>query len=251
MSLAYLLDLFCKLNPFPSMRLAGFVREDLGPQQQSVRIRALGGFEVVINGQAVRQVGGKHAGTRQAQALLAMLFDRGAHGVSKDEVIDLIWPEADLAVADLAFHRTLGGLRRILCPAAPHQVIPHASGRYRLANNFLISSDVADFEDLIEQSASATIDERARLLESALRLYGGDYLDDCPYYGDSAGVEDRRVALRELFLHIGRELSATYRSRGLSTLALLRAVEGRRLALAGGLENDGAAGEVSGPSYTW
>jgi two-component SAPR family response regulator len=249
MSVARFLDQFSKLNPLASVRFARtLAAAEAVHEPPSVRIRALGGFDVIVDGTPVKQFGGKHAGTRQAQALFAMLFDRGARGVTKDEVIDLIWPESDLGVADLAFHRTLGGLRRVLSPMAPDSVIRHASGRYRLAGGLAISSDVADFEELIASSASATTDERARILESAQRLYAGDYLDDCPYYGDSAAVEDRRVALRELYLHVGRELSAMYRSRGLSTLALLRGVQGRRwLPPEAGWDADLGADAASGP----
>ena len=34
-----------------------------------------------------------------------------------------------------------------------------------------------------------------RLLEAARALYRGDYLDDCPFYGDSVHVEERRASL--------------------------------------------------------
>ena len=60
------------------------------------------------------------AGNRQAQALFAFLFDRGPRGVLKDEVIEVLWPEVSLTQADLAFHRTLGGLRRVLEPDLTH-----------------------------------------------------------------------------------------------------------------------------------
>ena len=66
----------------------------------------------------IERWGGDKAGTRQAEALFAFLFDRGERGVAKDEVLELIWPDTDLERADLAFHRTMVGLRRTLDPGA-------------------------------------------------------------------------------------------------------------------------------------
>jgi predicted TPR repeat methyltransferase len=34
------------------------------------------------------------------------------------------------------------------------------------------------------------------MLEEARALYGGDIVDDCPFYGDSAEVEEQRLHLR-------------------------------------------------------
>lgn len=52
-----------------------------------------------------------------------------------------------------------------------------------------------------------------RLLEAARGLYRGDYLDDCPFYGDSSHVEDRRQALRgrcvDLLLTLGEGYEGT------------------------------------------
>ena len=84
--------------------------------RSGLQVFALGPLRVTHGDDLDRTWGGEKAGTRQAQGLFAFLFDRGERGVAKDEVLDLIWPDTEVERADLAFHRTLGGLRHTLDP---------------------------------------------------------------------------------------------------------------------------------------
>jgi Response regulator containing CheY-like receiver and SARP domains len=175
-----------------------------------LHVFALGTLRVERGDERIQRWGGEKAGTRQAQALFAFLFDRGERGVAKDEALELIWPDTDLERADLAFHRTLGGLRHTLDPdgGSGRQVIRFYNDRYRLDPTVIDWSDVSAFLARLDQ-ARATGDraETLRLLESARALYRGEYMDDCPFFGDSAPVEDRREALRgrcvDLLLALG------------------------------------------------
>jgi DNA-binding SARP family transcriptional activator len=175
-----------------------------------LRVFALGSLRVERGDERIQRWGGEKAGTRQAQALFAFLFDRGERGVAKDEALELIWPDTDFDRADLAFHRTLGGLRHTLDPAgrSGRQVIRFYNDRYRLDPGVIDWSDVSAFLARLDD-ARGTSDraEALQLLEVARALYRGEYLDDCPFYGDSAWVEDRRDALRgrcvDLLLALG------------------------------------------------
>jgi len=188
-------------------------------QAAGLNVFALGPLRVERGGAPVRQWGGAKAGTRQAEALFAFLFDRGERGVAKDEIIELVWPDVDLERADLAFHRTLGGLRTTLEPGRPGgdrgtAVVFH-NDRYRLDPSLVAWSDVDAFEAEMAR-AGATTDpaEGLRHLERARSLYRGDYLDDCPFYGDSAQVEDRRELLRGRFVDLLLTLGERYEGRG-------------------------------------
>jgi DNA-binding SARP family transcriptional activator len=181
-----------------------------------LHVFALGTLRVERGDDRIQRWGGEKAGTRQAQALFAFLFDRGERGVAKDEALELIWPDTDLERADLAFHRTLGGLRHTLDPdgRAGRQVIRFYNDRYRLDPSLIDWSDVGAFlARLDEARGSSDRAEALRLLEQARTLYRGEYLDDCPFYGDSAHVEDRRDALRgrcvDLLLTLGEGYEAT------------------------------------------
>jgi len=74
-------------------------------------------------------------------------------------------------------------------------------------------SDVEEFERLLTSTAGGSPAAALRALEEARALYRGDYLDDCPYYGDSAQVEDRRARLRK-YVDILVELGERYAERG-------------------------------------
>ncbi len=184
-----------------------------------LHVFALGPLRVERGGAALRQWGGAKAGTRHAEGLFAFIFDRGEGGVTKDEIIEVIWPDIDLKHADRAFHRTLSGLRTTLEPGRRGgdrgSAISFRNDRYRLDPSLVAWSDVQAFEEEMA-AASATSDDDAALhhLERARALYRGDYLDDCPFYGDSAHAEDRRDLLRSRCVDLLLALGERYARRG-------------------------------------
>ena len=181
-----------------------------------LEVRALGPLRVDREDGQILRWGGEKAGTRQAQALFAFLFDRGERGVAKDEALELIWPDVDLARGDLAFHRTLGGLRHTLDPnGGGREIVRHQNDRYRLDGSIIDWSDVAAFSARLDE-AGRTSDPGAALaiLQDARTLYRGDYLDDCPFYGDSAFVESRRAALRSRYVDLLVAIGEASEQRG-------------------------------------
>ena len=184
-----------------------------------LRVYALGPLRVEREGAPMTRWGGEKAGSRQAEAMFAFLFDRGERGVAKDEMLELVWPDVDLERADLAFHRTLGGLRGVLEPSRPArdrgEAIVFHHERYHLNPVLVVGSDVADLEAELA-AAGQSPDPTTRLghLERARVLFRGDYLDDCPYYGDSAAVEERRSLLRSQLVDLLLSLGELYEQRG-------------------------------------
>ena len=90
-----------------------------------------------------------------------------------------------------------------------------AADRYRLAPDVVTWSDVAEFERLVSAARTAeSVEDRLRLLESARVLYRSDLLDDCPFYGDSVHVEERREELRERVADLLMDLGDLYAERG-------------------------------------
>jgi DNA-binding SARP family transcriptional activator len=188
-------------------------RSDVAP---GVRVFALGPLRVEREGNRIEHWGGDKAGSRQAQGMFAFLYDRGERGVAKDEVLELIWPDVDLERADLAFHRTMGGLRSTLDPdhrRGDGSAIRFSNDRYRLGDALVAWSDVDAFLTVLD-AAAADRSSRQQLLEQARRLYRGEFLDDCPYYGDSAFVEHRRAHLRGRFVDLVVTLGEAYESGG-------------------------------------
>ena len=192
--------------------------DEAGAPSMGLEVHALGSLRATRNGEPMRRWGGEKAGSRQAEGIFAFLLDRGERGASKDEIVELIWPDVDLDRADVAFHRTMLGLRSMLQPGrrgrgAPAAITFH-NDRYRLDPAVVGWSDVAEYERLIGDAGRAAGEEGLRMLEEARALYRGDYLDDCPYYGDSADVEDRRGALRSRHVDLLVELGHRYATRG-------------------------------------
>ena len=185
--------------------------------QPGLRVFALGSLRVERGGERITRWGGEKAGSRQAQALFAFLFDRGERGVGKDEALELIWPDTDIERADLAFHRTLGGLRHTLESngRGGRQLIRFYNDRYRLDPGVVDWSDVSAYLTRLDQARlTGERAEARRLLEAARELYRGDYLDDCPVYGDSAHVEDHRQALRSRYVDLLLTLGEHYEGSG-------------------------------------
>jgi DNA-binding SARP family transcriptional activator len=183
-----------------------------------LRIHALGPLRAERDGEPVRRWGGEKAGSRQAEAIFAFLFDRGERGAAKDEILELVWPDVDLDRADVAFHRTLLGLRGMLRPGgrgrSPDGPISFHNDRYRLDPALVEWSDVDEFSALLAEAGAAEPEEALPIMERARALYRGDYLDDCPFYGDSVHAEERRDDLRLRYVDLLIDLAERYGARG-------------------------------------
>jgi DNA-binding SARP family transcriptional activator len=209
-----------------------------------ITVHALGRLRMERDGQQLRNLGGPKAGRRQAEALFAFLLDRGPRGVAKDEVIEMIWEEMDLEAADLAFHRTLGGLRRTLQPglaSLSDSAIRFDHDRYTLEPGIVSWTDYDAFEAAVDE-ASGGSDRfvKAMALEEAHRLYRGEYFDDCPFFGDSAEVEPTRDRLRQRYVNVLVMLGELAEERGDrhgADSAYRQAIE-----ITGGQSADAAAG---------
>lgn len=200
-----------------------YALESTAPADQSLRVHALGRMIVERAGTPIRRWGGEKAGSRQAQAIFAFLFDRGGRGITKDEATELLWPELPIHRADLAFHRTLGGLRSVLEQGDEgRRSIVHEAGRYRLADELVAWSDVAAFEALLDRAWQETGAARIERLDDARSLYRGDLFDDCPFYGDCSFVEERRLYLRGRYEDLLVQLGDCLRQRGDDAAAAAR-----------------------------
>ena len=188
---------------------------------EGLRVYALGPLRAERDGELIRRWGGEKAGTRQAEALFAFLFDRGERGASKDEILELVWPDVDLDRADVAFHRTMLGLRSMLSPgrrgSSGTPIVFH-NDRYRLSPGTVSWSDGTEFQRLLASTAGATPGDALRALEEARALYRGDYLDDCPLLRRLGQRRGPRRGCGE-YVDILVELGERYAQRGDRTAA--------------------------------
>jgi two-component SAPR family response regulator len=205
------------------------VANQRGPR--GLRVTAIGPMRVSLGRLAIHSLGGPKAGTNQALGLFGFLFDRGRHGVDKDDAIEMIWPDVPIDQADTAFHRTILGLRGTLRGAGFDDAIQLVSGRYVLASGLISWSDVWEVERLVDRSATTREPrQRVELLEECRRLNAADYMDDCPFFGTSAFAEPRRRMLREVRQAVLLELAELYAASGHPALASIRRSESREVA---------------------
>jgi two-component SAPR family response regulator len=187
-------------------------------KESSLHVYALGPLRVERGSETITRWGGSKAGTYQAEALFAFLFDRRGKGLTKDEAAEVIWPDLPLDKADTAFHRTLAALRRTLEPGLKRgnlsQTILYHHERYWLEPSLIAWSDSETFQSAAESGLTllrqGKTEQALHALEQAHQLYRGDYMDDCPFYGDSAYVEEQRSDLRLRFIDVQLALGAAY-----------------------------------------
>lgn len=197
---------------------------DVPVRPGGLRVYALGPLRVERDGEPIERWGGDKAGTYQAEALFAFLFDRRGRGLTKDEIEELIWPDLPIDKADMAFHRTLSGLRRTLEPGLRRgnesRLVSYHHERYWLDPLCIAWSDTEGFTDRIERGQTLArqgdLESARASFRAALELYRGDYMDDCPFFGDSPHVEERRAELRDQQLGALLALGAIYEQLGLA-----------------------------------
>lgn len=120
------------------------------------------------------------------------LFPRRVH--TREELADLLWPDAELEVGRTNLRTALASLRRQLEPAGtPPGSVLVTDGRttVQLAN---VETDVAKFDRLcgLAARASTSAEDRVRLLTEAVALYGGPLIPGC--YETWALTERDRLA---------------------------------------------------------
>jgi DNA-binding SARP family transcriptional activator len=191
-------------------------------ERGGLRVYALGPLRVERDGAMIERWGGDKAGTYQAEALFAFLFDRRGRGLTKDEAEEVIWPDPDLEKADTAFHRTISALRRTLEPGLRRgnesRTVAYHHERYWLDPSAVAWCDTDAFAAAAErghtQLRQGEIEVARTTFAEALALYRGDYMDDCPFFGDSSYVEERRVELRSQRIDTLLALGAVYERLG-------------------------------------
>ena len=121
---------------------------------------------------------------RTARSLLLLLLVTPGYRLSRDHVLDRLWPEEDPERAANALYQALHGLRRVL---EPHLARGRDSS-YVAADRDAIAlrphpglwSDVDALDRALDHAAVATGAERAEALRAAIDRYAGDLLAEEP-----------------------------------------------------------------------
>ena len=149
--------------------------------------------------------------TRLAAALLARLalFPHRDH--PREELIDLLWPDANLEAARPRLRQELASLRRLLEPEADSAGTVLYADRFCLRlQSGVLTTDVAAFEAALENARSADGPDRAASLQHAVALVKGELLPG----HQEPWVQEERRRLAEAVLLALRELATYYESAG-------------------------------------
>jgi predicted ATPase/DNA-binding SARP family transcriptional activator len=182
-----------------------------------ITIRLLGQFEVAVGGE---RVNGNAWRLRHPRELLQMLCLSSGGRVSRDEVLERLWPRATMEAAANRLYHTLHSLRGIFSAVGvgTHQpVLLLSGGVIQLTEQHDFEIDCHAFRASVALARAAVGDERVRALQSAVDAYTGELLAGQP-------CEDWIVQPREMLRHeyvwALDQLAAAQRADGQLQLAI-------------------------------
>jgi DNA-binding SARP family transcriptional activator len=143
-------------------------------------VRLFGGLEVTSGD---RQLTERDWSKRKARLLFAMLVARRGHDVSRDIVLDHLWPEMDEERGKNNFYVAWSSMKSALMPPETRSgkcpYVENVRGRCRVIREN-VRSDVDEFEDLVSKARAAEAEGRTKdaiAAYSALAtVYRGDLL---------------------------------------------------------------------------
>jgi DNA-binding SARP family transcriptional activator/tetratricopeptide (TPR) repeat protein len=175
----------------------------------------LGGFRVSVGDQLLSDEVWRR---RKARQLFKCLLSRPHYRLSKDQAVELLWPDSDSEAAAVNLRSTVHAIRGALEASQPRGigglvVVDRESIRVHAEDRLWVDADA--FEQIAMQARNAA--EPLPLLEQASRLYAGDYLPE-DLYEDWAA--ERREALKRIWADLEFALAAQYEQYGQPEAAL-------------------------------
>jgi DNA-binding SARP family transcriptional activator len=173
-----------------------------------LRLCLLGGFRVERRDQALPDSIWRR---RTAKALTKLLATNPRHQLHREQILDILWSDVGAASARNSFAKALHAARRALEPELPARA---ASAYLHLRDEMVVLDmrhvvvDADEFELLAHQALEL---RRVPAYEAALAVYAGELLPEDRYADWS---EDRRSALRDLYVRVLVELADALEERG-------------------------------------
>lgn len=165
-------------------------RTSMPPATERVTILTLGRFDIEVNGAAIPA---SAWGSRQARQLCKRLVAARGWPVTRDELIDMLWPdEHDMTKLSARLSVQLSGVRRVL-------------GGGVIADRQSVRLDLNEVSTDLEALHRATDDA------AIIAAYTGDFLPEDRYEDWATGVRDEA---RSRFAAAARRLANRSKSRG-------------------------------------
>src|SRR6266487_543732 len=189
-----------------------------------LRVYLLGQFRVERkNGNEWSAIDSRIWHRRRARALLGCLLSSSGRRLSREQVMELLWPDLDIDIAANRWNGAVHELRQILEPEisrpATSRMLRLERDILELASSTQLWVDAEAFEGLLQEANNCSDpDETERLLEEAAALYRGSYLLEELY---SEWAAPRRDALQRAWIGLLLDLANLRAERG----ALASAIE--------------------------
>jgi len=150
-----------------------------------IRIQCMNCFCVFLPGSEEQEVKWR---TKKAQELFAYLFHLQGKGVSKDVLIELLWPDAGAKNAIALFHTTLYSIRQVFSQEGLEDLIAYEKKKYSLKMQ-LVNSDLEELTSYFKDSKACEENP-----ERIMQLYPGRYMGSSGYlwsYGLAKELENK------------------------------------------------------------
>jgi predicted ATPase/DNA-binding SARP family transcriptional activator len=174
-----------------------------------LRISLLGGFVVSIGERAIPAEAWRLS---RARSLIKLLALAPGHRLTRDQLVEYLWPDFPPETAITNLYSTLNAARQVLAPIAPLRL---RGGVLTLDATGMLIVDVAAF------TAAAVVAQRSGEpgdYTAAIALYSGELLPE-DRYEDWAAM--RREELRETYQRLLLALAARQRDAGEPSAAIL------------------------------
>ncbi|MEO7838961.1 MAG: BTAD domain-containing putative transcriptional regulator [Anaerolineales bacterium] len=172
-----------------------------------LRINLLGGFRVWVDSRLIPDDAWKR---RKVQTLVKLLALTSRHCLHREQLMDLLWPEAEIEAARNNLRQTLHLARQILksdANASLGILIDH-NGWLCLTSEGETWVDAEVFESTVAECRRS---EDTVVCQTALTLYDGELLPEDRY---EDWVVARRELLRDLYLSLLNDLGNMFESLG-------------------------------------
>jgi len=185
-----------------------------------IQIQTLGGFQVLQDNFPIH---GKKWQGNQPKLLLKAMIARGSGKVSKEIIMEDLWPEGRPQASEKNFKVTLHRLRKALEPKTDKTLDSayiHLKDKFISLDKELCHVDADEFLSLYDKGKikekKGDTKEALSLYEAAAMLYQGDFLVE-DLYAPWAGV--KREELRKQYIELLYRMAELQENRGASKKA--------------------------------
>jgi predicted ATPase/DNA-binding SARP family transcriptional activator len=174
------------------------------------RLYVLGQFRLEHrNGQQWQAVKDAVMQHQRVRSLLSCLISNPGRKLGREQVMDMLWPEADFETATHRLDRAVHSLRQLLEPGrsrpATSSLLLTEHQTIQLADQEQLWTDADAFDSLVARArASNDPGQTEQLLEEAMMLYSGDFLPD---ERSTDWIQTRREGLRRNWIGLLLELA--------------------------------------------